>query len=330
MTSRQAACEPCRKAKLACDHSRPACSRCKNIGRQRSCIYRSSPFVRRRTLERARYALPEGSTLHFDKSLKQNARPNRHAPPESSSPRLCSNGSPHQYPNPGYLGPSSYVAIFDQIFGDRPVPIAVQFATSTDTPLATDVSSGVSLDSNPVAKQAAKAFQQLMDSYSLLSMEGLVALWNQKGGNLALAEPFVALCAQHSNYSWMSPFESQDFGFRLLENTRQPLVVHSGTTFLEFMDQFLKDNIRWETIGIFLSSVLRATLDVPFFPTLYITETERRQFRHRLLQLVDYALEVCLALDCLHDLQHVLLYENCMIYSFMSGCHSKCYSFPLD
>ena len=48
MSSRQAACEPCRKAKLACDHIRPVCSRCRHLRRPGSCVYRASPFRRKR------------------------------------------------------------------------------------------------------------------------------------------------------------------------------------------------------------------------------------------------------------------------------------------
>lgn len=47
MSSRKAACEACRKSKLACDHGRPACSRCASQGRAESCIYRASPFKRK-------------------------------------------------------------------------------------------------------------------------------------------------------------------------------------------------------------------------------------------------------------------------------------------
>lgn len=47
MRTRLAACEPCRKAKLACDHTQPVCARCRSGNRPRSCIYRAAPFKRK-------------------------------------------------------------------------------------------------------------------------------------------------------------------------------------------------------------------------------------------------------------------------------------------
>jgi hypothetical protein len=51
MASRLAACEACRKAKVACDHKRPACSRCESNDRAGICIYRTTPFKRKRVEE---------------------------------------------------------------------------------------------------------------------------------------------------------------------------------------------------------------------------------------------------------------------------------------
>lgn len=49
MSTRLAACEPCRKSKLACDHQQPVCNRCRDGNRPGLCIYRSAPFKRRKT-----------------------------------------------------------------------------------------------------------------------------------------------------------------------------------------------------------------------------------------------------------------------------------------
>lgn len=64
MTLRQAACEPCRKSKLACDHKKPTCSRCLDQGREQQCVYRRDPFRRThpgsvsRRSQRSRYCIP--------------------------------------------------------------------------------------------------------------------------------------------------------------------------------------------------------------------------------------------------------------------------------
>lgn len=44
---KQQSCEPCRKWKIRCDHTRPVCQRClaRNIDKQ--CFYHSAPMTRR-------------------------------------------------------------------------------------------------------------------------------------------------------------------------------------------------------------------------------------------------------------------------------------------
>lgn len=42
-------CEPCRKAKLRCDHEMPVCGRCAQRGQQSSCIYHPAPMTQPRS-----------------------------------------------------------------------------------------------------------------------------------------------------------------------------------------------------------------------------------------------------------------------------------------
>ncbi|RSL50879.1 hypothetical protein CEP53_008641 [Fusarium sp. AF-6] len=157
-------------------------------------------------------------------------------------------------------------------------------------------------------------------------MERFVSFWIEKGINLALAEPFVALCARISNYSCLSSFEGPDWHLKLaqklLANSIRPLEYDSSTNFSEYVDQFTGQNTRWETLGIFLCAVLRALIEIPFFPTLYTTEESQRDLKEKLLALIGCSLDVCLSLDCLNDLQHLIQYENAITYTYTSGDQS--------
>ncbi|CAI7600045.1 unnamed protein product [Penicillium discolor] len=75
------ACEPCRKAKIRCDHESPKCSRC--VLRNLNCIYHPAPMTKRRP--------PTTHTpIHFDATLPadllttQNVPSTLHIPSESS------------------------------------------------------------------------------------------------------------------------------------------------------------------------------------------------------------------------------------------------------
>ncbi|RSL56410.1 hypothetical protein CEP54_008837 [Fusarium duplospermum] len=315
MASRQPACDPCRRAKLACDHTRPICSRCRSQQKQGLCTYRVSPFKRKRA---------------SDSSPRQESRPSRRRVSQDASPTHHTSQTPaanrtYLYPNPGHIGLSSHVAIFNQIFPDQSDTSPAAATGHSGSP--NDVSpEGPSLDDNPLARKGAELLKQLLEKYSLSSMENFVSFWIEKGINLALAEPFVALCAQISNYSCLSTFERPDWHLKLaqklLANSIQPLQYDSSTSFSEYVAQFTGQNTRWETLGIFLCAVLRALIEIPFFPTLYTTEESQRDLKEKLLALIGCSLDVCLSLDCLNDLQHLIQYENAITYTYTSGDQS--------
>ncbi|RTE81715.1 hypothetical protein BHE90_003743 [Fusarium euwallaceae] len=316
MASRQPACDPCRRAKLACDHTRPICSRCRSQQKQGLCTYRVSPFKRKRTND--------------SEPPQQESRPSRRRVSQDASPTHPTSQTPaanrtYLYPNPGHIGLSSHVAIFNQIFPDQSDTSPAAATGHSGSP--NDISpEGPSLDDNPLARKGAELLKSLLEKYSLSSMESLVSFWIEKGINLALAEPFVALCARIFNYSCLSTFEGPDWHLKLaqklLANSIRPLEYDSSTNFSEYVAQFTGQNTRWETLGIFLCAVLRALIEIPFFPTLYTTEESQRDLKEKLLALIGCSLDVCLSLDCLNDLQHLIQYENAITYTYTSGDQS--------
>jgi len=44
---KQQACEPCRKAKIACDHGLPVCERCRRRKVPGKCVYVDAPLTRK-------------------------------------------------------------------------------------------------------------------------------------------------------------------------------------------------------------------------------------------------------------------------------------------
>jgi hypothetical protein len=102
MPARLAACDPCRIAKVSCDHAAP-CGRCREYDRTTDCIYRERPFKRRRVQlpspEDPTPTLPQADFLH--------------TPSSSVSTPVVQVAN--VYPNPGYQGMSSHTSIFDQV-----------------------------------------------------------------------------------------------------------------------------------------------------------------------------------------------------------------------
>ncbi len=68
----------------------------------------------------------------------------------------------------------------------------------------------VSLDEHPGAKQGALLTRALFNSFDLNDLISLVTFWRAKGVNLAVAEPFVNLCAKSFNYMSLSTFQGSE------------------------------------------------------------------------------------------------------------------------
>ncbi|KAI2732704.1 transcriptional regulator family: Fungal Specific TF [Penicillium roqueforti] len=300
MASRLAACEACRKAKVACDHKRPACTRCASNDRAGICIYRTTPFKRRRA---------ESSTPLQSPSRLPPAQP-------SFTPRN------NPYPNPGFLGSSSHVAIFNEI-SPQDYHASDTYQASEDLTMLMQLQS---TGENILLIQGADVLRQLFNTFPLAAMKDFVTFWLATGANLALAEPFTEKCTENMTRLFTS-FSQEDnwhlaYAQRLTQNSREPLQFDSSSDMESFSAQFLDQKFRWESLGIFLSAVSRAAIAIPFFPPLFKTEKDNFVLRKLSTRLSDLALDIVLSLDCLNDLQLVLQYENFIVHTHVDGDQS--------
>lgn len=174
--------------------------------------------------------------------------------------------------------------------------------------------------------QGADVLRQLLNTFPLAAMKEFVMFWLATGTNLALAEPFTEKCTENMTRLFTT-FSQEDnwhlaYAQRLTENSRKPLNFNGMSDISEFSAQFLDQNFRWESLGIFLSAVSRATIDISFFPPLFKTENDQFALRKLATRLSDLALDIALSLDCLNDLQIVLQYENFIMHTHVDGDQS--------
>ncbi|KAK2125403.1 hypothetical protein NOF04DRAFT_1278968 [Fusarium oxysporum II5] len=104
MPPKRPACDPCRAAKLACDHGQPKCLRCQQANRSDECRCRDEPLKRRK----------RQATIEVAENVSELQQNYTH----SSSPDVNVEGmvtSPHKYPNPRWLGTFSHQTLFDHI-----------------------------------------------------------------------------------------------------------------------------------------------------------------------------------------------------------------------
>ncbi|TLS20955.1 uncharacterized protein PpBr36_10798 [Pyricularia pennisetigena] len=156
---RQQACEPCRKRKLACDHSLPTCSRCRRRNAENGCVYliasgtpartRGSDGLRQRSTrptttgtssppihpirEQQQYQHQQQQQPHHAPRASDLPSPPPLASSSSSSLTPKSSGAPSSpsiaINTPGYLGPTSFSAVFREAQGHlSPAPAPVSSA----------------------------------------------------------------------------------------------------------------------------------------------------------------------------------------------------------
>ncbi|EPE02816.1 zn 2cys6 transcription factor [Ophiostoma piceae UAMH 11346] len=308
MATRQAACERCRKAKLACDHKVP-CTRCIASRKGHLCSYRDSPFKRRRVTP-----------------PRESSQPSQTATPDFIPTR-------NAYPNPGYQGFSSHTTIFDHIPTDTVRRDVEENSTATPGSVSRIGTSGASPMSEPLLadssliQRGADLVKRCALTYDMDAMRTLVSFWLARGVNLAVGEDFVEIVTEamrgfrpERNASTSDWCLAQS---RLLfNNSIQPLDTGKATDPSEFSKQFTQDNMRWETLGLFFSALARSTIDVTFYPPLYRDVDSILQVRKFAAEISSLCMDLCLALDCMNDLQLVFQYENFIVHSCVDGDQS--------
>jgi hypothetical protein len=329
MGSRQPACDPCRKAKVACDHKRPTCTRCRKYERESLCNYRASPFAKRK-----REAASAQSTPTQTSSSVHQPRPSRtHIQRFQRSPRPPQQHPTHEdthynlYPNPGHQGASSHATIFNELRSVNAVlPNIDPAARASPPPIGSD-SRTTRFNANYLVYQAAADLRKLLSLSSLTELRALVDFWRAKGANLALAEPLVQPCLDtvtDLQRTWApQSFDPQELIERLLDNSRRPLQVSSSFTLQDFAAQICGTNVRLEALGLFLCASVGATIAVPLFPPLYSSDEARYTLRRLATRLCDAVVNLCLDLDCLNDLQLILQWEHFHVHSNVSGDQSR-------
>ena len=313
MTSRKAACENCSRAKLRCDHGHPACSRCMVSGKK--CVYRVTPFQRKRVSTDGHHLLKAGM-------IRRGTTPSVSGVAVESTPAqeiATSLQAPHSHTeSTGHLGAASHATIFERIPGTNALDPSSSWTHVQHTGgLSSAMSSGAEI---------LDRLCELWEEFPFRAMKDLVSFWISTGANLALAEPLTMQCVESLNVLERSSrrLDSNSAGPQsLLSNTKQSLNIRFGSSQIDFVNQFVDANIRYETIGIFLCAVLRASFDIQVFPPLYLDDQRRTTLRRSILDLIEGCLALCLSLGQPNDLLLVFQYEACIAISYVYGDQSK-------
>lgn len=206
--------------------------------------------------------------------------------PEAGVPYATPPSTTFHQPNPGYLGASSYSAIYARLSLD----------SRSDVP--STPSENVADDAQ--IRHGARLIEHIRDALQIQLCLKLIQTWMDRGVNLALANPLTEACA-HGTARKLAPSSQEPkdhhvtISKQLFSSSIRPLEVDEQVTLKDFQDRLAQPkHARWETLAFFFTAVSRATMDVVTFEPLYSTSQERLSLRR--LAMVSKTLRTVLSL----------------------------------
>ncbi|KAI1372132.1 hypothetical protein F4677DRAFT_456785 [Hypoxylon crocopeplum] len=230
------ACDPCRKRKLACDHTRPVCTRCRKRKQDAECVY----IVAGPKTPSSTGPLP---------SPRSSTRPpdTRRGTPQSSynGPTVRPDVQVPNFTGSGYLGPTSYCTVFDEL------PQGSEGVTSQGENVAhhTPIESSQDIMSPRVREMCLTVLRNVPEPAI-----GRALLF--KHGNDGWIRP-AALQVVKSMYDMFGRYFGRDRNERQLEELARTLCINTTRPFSDgesdperWISQFSGENLRWEFVGI--------------------------------------------------------------------------------
>lgn len=311
-------CEPCRKAKAACDHTRPVCNRCIKRGKKGQCTYHPAPMTRRVSDERSSPVLngrveknstPVG-TAKGDK-IQERAPLSSHIATSHgymSSRRKEGFLAPSASTFAQFLGPTSYSAVFrdnqtnlddaassadeepeNPILDYQDTHHVVFTNECIGSAMRERFNFGIRILSHfPEKSSSTKLLQKAFNGYGTMSHLPTLqychdSLWSTYGDNLPAPGA--------TGLQRFVPF-AQD----LFSNENKPL-PHAKST-LEWWNSWTGKNTRWETLGFLYGLYGLALLDYAEpeevnFPEASGVITSKRQYASIMAECIEGCVILC-------------------------------------
>jgi hypothetical protein len=349
---RPQACEPCRKRKMACDHSLPVCTRCKRRKIAKDCIYLAAPMTRGSESVRTRIGSESdgisgmsGVTYQTQDSSAQQIQDetewNFNSPltPSTLTMRASvrSDHGPRRYPKTelfngprAYLGPTSFSAIFNE---------------NRD-----------SLESLPTSRQAkstpsdGRVEQSTVDSSEEFIPENLMRL----GLSVLAQVPSREVCSAlfnvfiSPNDGWpklagkefadglwdvwdnskgprLNHLRDHDFVKLLFQNTAS--ILYDEDDPIKWRASFTGKNMRWETLGILFAYWAYGAVESNNSDFQISSQApplnDRWMLMIELKECVSKCILMCNAVDSCNYLFMYLLHKHNLLESLIVGDASK-------
>ena len=322
---KEQACEPCRKAKMRCDHGLPVCQNCRRRAITERCIYVEAPQTRPKS------QLSNSKILsHSQPNFTPSSRSFRTTPTESPF-GIPQNGKfeddPSVFrPSSGYYGPTSFSAVYNE---NDLGPNQVQ---SPQDESSLQAFSDLNRDDDHMSARIALGVKVLNQLPNQATCDRIFEVYVNKQMDKAFHKPTLICCMSSlwSNFgqALRQPRKSKD-----LRELAQMFSINTSTAFRDTDDSnaWLASmsgmNMRWETIGLLfcvLGNVLLAIPDEnPFWASQSGRRTQRRAFAMEMNACVDDIIKLSNQMDNINIIMVSLLFKKLIFESQCTGDTSK-------
>lgn len=238
-------CEPCRKSKLACDHSLPICGRCRRRKIEEKCHYHPAPMSRTTGYGTGNMS-PNDSPLPTSEAGQVNEVETKWRSGLSLGLEPTT--------SPGYLGSTSYLSVFEDD-NDHGASVPQEAAL-------TKFKSSMSSNQRSALLEEGSRILKIFEWFDALEIVFTRTL--QLSENMLFPPPWIMTgwLTVASRYSQMrtKPYSKERMGQEvdlIFENTFRPLNIYKSTTAEEYIEQFTGDNIRWEMVACVFITIAR-------------------------------------------------------------------------
>ncbi|KAK6077429.1 hypothetical protein SCUP515_04957 [Seiridium cupressi] len=252
LNGRPAACDPCRARKVACDHTRPICNRCRRRAGGAECVY-SGPEPRPRSSRPLR-RVPNAASIPSSESLEDDGE---ESPQSAEWPNWPAQSNPGH--GRGYLGATSFGAVFEEARN------SLSLLSSPDVDQARVESerdeSHVSFReiTPPLREMCLCVLRCLADHLGEPDESSNAPPCDHSGwADIAVDRIIKSLQAIFSQAGNQKDEGLKSIAVRISRNTTRPLRDDVPTP-EDWLSQFCGENLRWESIGLLWAHIERIT-----------------------------------------------------------------------
>ncbi|KAI0886619.1 uncharacterized protein GGS22DRAFT_178756 [Annulohypoxylon maeteangense] len=237
---RPQACDPCRKRKLACDHTQPVCNRCRKRKQDAECVYILSDS----TTPRSNSPLPPLSPCTPRLATRKLPRPIQ------NNPEVVSRIQAPGLTQPGYLGPTSYCNIYEDTENSLSLLQSSESTHHENTARNAFVGGSRDVLSTRIREMCLTILRNIPDTKNgktlrfKLGYDGWVRLVALRGAK-AFYDAFGHIFTPENR----TTAQLEELARLICSNTLKPLSDDQSDPD-RWVGQFIGQNTRWELIGI--------------------------------------------------------------------------------